>query len=149
MSLAWAASRPRAAWSPSRDELPEVLAFEELGDDVRGALVRAHVEDRQDVRVVEGGNGAGLALEEGETLRVSGHLHREHLDRHVAPETRIQGAVHLPHAAGPEKLDDLVGSQARARRKGHGWLLQVPREIIRNLMERAISLSAQQSLDAT
>ena len=72
--MAWAASRPRAAWSAYArtcltvgvrrdDELPQRLALEKLGDDVGRAVVGAHVEDGENVRVVQGGDGAGLTLE--------------------------------------------------------------------------------------
>ncbi len=74
--------------------------------------------------MVQGGDGAGLALEEGEALRVAGHLLGEHLDRDVAPEAGIPRAVDLAHAAGPKKLDDLVGSESRAGRQRHRQLSQ-------------------------
>ena len=50
------------------------LAFEQLGDDVGGAVVHADVEDGQDVRVVQRGDGTGFALESLHALRAAGHL---------------------------------------------------------------------------
>ena len=39
---------------------------------------------------------------------------RQDLDRDLAPEPRVARAVHLAHAAGAERRDDLVGAEARA-----------------------------------
>ena len=105
-----------------RDELPQILALEKLGDDVGDAFVRSHVVNGEDVGVVEGGDGPRLPFEEAEALGIAGHLLRQHLDRDVAAEAGITGAVDLPHAAGPEELDDLVGSELCVTRKRHGTL---------------------------
>ena len=37
---------------------------------------------------------------------------RQHLDRDLASEPRVAGAIHLAHAAGAERGDDLVGAEA-------------------------------------
>jgi hypothetical protein len=73
--------------------------------------VSPHVEDGEDVGVVEGGDGAGLALEPRESLRVGAHFLRKDLDRHLAPEAWIERAVDLAHPPGPEKPEDLVRPQ--------------------------------------
>ena len=59
--------------------------------------------DRGDVRVVEGGEEVRLALEAAEALGVLRDLGRQHLDRDVAAEVRVGGAVDLAHAAGAER----------------------------------------------
>jgi hypothetical protein len=46
--------------------------------------------------------------------------------RDVASEPRVARAVDLPHAAGPEKLDDLVGSETGAGREWHAPPAQRP-----------------------
>jgi len=66
--------------------------------------------------VVEGGEEMGLALEAGEAVGVPGDLGRKRLDRHIAPELRVLGAVDLSHPPGPEGSQDLVGAEAVARR---------------------------------
>src|SRR5262249_10245991 len=43
-----------------------------------------------------------------------GERRRQHLDRHLALEPRVGGAVHLAHAALAELAGDLVGADARA-----------------------------------
>ena len=61
------AQRQRAA----RHALAQRLAFEQLGDHVRRAVVRADVVDGEDVRVVERAGGARLLLEAPQAVGVS------------------------------------------------------------------------------
>jgi hypothetical protein len=117
--------------SSPRDELPEVLTLQKLRDDVGRALVRAHVVDGEDVRMVERGDGTSLALEQAETLRIPAELLREHLDGDVASEAGVPGPIHLPHAARPEELDHLVGPQPRAPRTPHDSSLCTAPKFIR------------------
>jgi hypothetical protein len=56
------------------DELAQRIALEELGDDVGSAVVGPRVVDGENVGVVQGGDGAGLALEESEARGVGRHL---------------------------------------------------------------------------
>ena len=98
-------------------EWPSLL--EKLGDDVGSAVVCADVVDGEDVGVVQSGDGPGLLLEAAETVGVGGDLGAENLDRDPTPEPRVTGAVDLPHAAGPEKTDDLVRPKTRGGRQCH------------------------------
>ena len=52
-----------------------------------------------------------LAPEAGEPLQILRDLGREHLDRHVAAEVRVGGAVHLAPPPGPEGGGDPVVGQ--------------------------------------
>ena len=70
--------------------------------------------------MVEGGDGAGLPLEEGQAGGVPGDLLGQHLDGHFAPEAGILCAIDLPHAAGAKKVDDLIRSESRPGHKSHG-----------------------------
>ena len=56
----------------------------------------------------------GLALKTGDALRVGDEGVGQDLDRHVAPEFRVAGAIHLAHAAGAERRQDLVRAKACA-----------------------------------
>jgi hypothetical protein len=95
---------------------PEALALEQLRDDVRGAIVGADVVKGEDVRVVQGGDGAGLELEALEAVGVPGDIVVEDLEGNVATETRVSCAVDLAHAACSEELDDLVRPETGMRR---------------------------------
>ena len=60
-----------------------------------------------------------LALEAREALGVLRERGGQRLDRDVAPEPRVAGAIHLAHAARAERRDDLVGAEAGAGGQGH------------------------------
>jgi serine/threonine protein kinase len=95
-------------------------AWMHLEDDVGAALVRPDVVDGEDAGVLEGGDGPRLLLEPVEPLRARRTLTRDDLDRNVAPEPGVPGAVDLPHPSGPEGRDDLVRPQASPRCEAHG-----------------------------
>jgi hypothetical protein len=83
--------------------------LQELGHDVRLAVVGAHVMDGEDVGVVQRGDSTGLDLEAPQPIGVSGDVLVEDLDGDVAPQPGIASAVDLPHAARTEALHELVG----------------------------------------
>jgi hypothetical protein len=93
------------------DEGVEGPALDQLHDDEVHPLGRLDLVDRDDVGVVQLGGGTGLLLEAGPARRVGEPVGREDLDRHLAPEPRVPGAVDLPHPPGPEGLEDLVGAE--------------------------------------
>ena len=59
------------------------------------------------------GGRPGLLLETLQARRIRRRLRRQHLDRHLATESRVPRAVHLPHPARAERREDLVRTQAR------------------------------------
>ena len=63
--------------------------------------------DRGDVRVAQGGEDVGLALEPCEPFRVLGDSFRQYFDRHLTPEPGVLGAVDLSHATLAELGSDL------------------------------------------
>ena len=69
--------------------------------------------DRDDVRMIEGGDRPRLALEALQALRVGRHLRREQLQRHAALERRVLGGIDLAHAAGAELLQDPIVAKRR------------------------------------
>ena len=100
---------------PGLEPLAQGLALEQLEDDVVDTLVGADVVDGEDVGVVQGGDGAGLALEAAQPLGVGGGIGREDLEGDLAPETGVAGPVDLPHAPGAEGREDLVRADTAAR----------------------------------
>ena len=106
----------------ARHERPQRFPFEHLRDDVGRPLVEAHVVDSQDAGVVEGGDGPRLPFEAREPVGVAPDVLRQNLDRHLAPEAGIEGAVDLAHAPGPQEPPDLVRPEPRADRESHGLL---------------------------
>jgi hypothetical protein len=96
---------------PGSETAAKGFALQELGDDVRRAVVGPDVVDRRDVRVVQESRGSGLLLEAAEAIRVRRERRRQDLDRDVAAEARILRAVDLAHPSRTERRDDLIGTQ--------------------------------------
>ena len=110
---------PRDRQRSLGDDEVERPALDELhGQEVDAARL-LHRVDRHDVRVVQRGHRAGLALESLEPFRARRHLRRQHLESHVAAELRVPRAVHLSHPARADRREDLVGPEAGAGRKCH------------------------------
>jgi hypothetical protein len=62
--------------------------------------------------MVEGDEDARLLLQAREALGLVREILRQRLERDLAAEIHVPGAVDLAHASGPEPGDDLVGSYA-------------------------------------
>ena len=92
------ARRQRAA--PAQDGR-EVLAVDQLHDDVRAARVLAVVVDGDDVRVAERRRRLGLLPEARRELRVAQVLGAQELERDVATEPGVVRAVDRRHPADP------------------------------------------------
>jgi len=71
----------------------------------------AHVIKRADVRVVQRGDGAGLAVEPIAELGGGGRRGEDDLDGHGAVQPRIAGLVDLAHAACAQLGKDFVGAE--------------------------------------
>jgi hypothetical protein len=102
------------------------LAVEQLHDEKRHAAIRIHVEDRDDVLVIELCGGQRFAAQHRDELvdRQTAVLQDE-LDRHRAIEMPIDRAEHVAHAARAELLDNLEAIGVadpfpRHRRIAHG-----------------------------
>jgi hypothetical protein len=72
----------------------------------------ADVVQRADVGMVQRGDGLRLALEALANLLVAGQHRGNQLDGDIAIQARIARAMDLPHAAGAERAEDLVGSES-------------------------------------
>ena len=63
---------------------------------------------------------AADALKAGQTFWVTRERRPEHRHRHVALQLGVRCPIDLAHAARPERCDDLVETQLRPGRQGHG-----------------------------
>ena len=79
------------------DTLRETFAFDALHYEVFGAVLRADVEEGTDVRVIEGGDGFGFALEAEFTRWIGREMYRENFDSNGSLETRVASAVDFAH----------------------------------------------------
>src|SRR5262245_57885894 len=71
------------------------------------------------MRMVERRNGSRLAFEALADLGPLSGVWRKHLDGDGAVQPRVARFVHLTHAAGAQRRDDLVGSQKSSGGKRH------------------------------
>jgi len=75
-------------------------------------IIWPDVVDVADIRVIERGHGLGFTLE---ALR---ELFPRDLDRNVAIQTRVAGAIDLAHTAGANGRENLVRAELVTSRKG-------------------------------
>ena len=95
----------------------ERRAHEQLRHQVRAPVLASDVEDREHVWVRERGSGAGLPLEALQTVRVRGERFRQDLERHLAVQLGVTGAVDLAHPARAERRDNFVTPELLPRRE--------------------------------
>src|SRR5437868_2497784 len=81
--------------------------------------MRAEVEDGDEVRMVEQAEGTRLLMKTGDDVRASGDRSGEELERDVASELDVAGAIHLSHSARPDERDDLVTANLIAQLQIH------------------------------
>ncbi len=105
------------------DDGREVLALDELHDDVRPRGVLAEVEHLDDVGVAQRGGRTGLVAEPGEEVGVLAELGPQQLDGDVPLELRVARPVDRRHAALPEELKEAVTTPERGPDLGHGVLV--------------------------
>ena len=96
--------RKRAVAQPIRKRFP----FDELQHQKPRAVGLGDVVDAGDMRVVERGEGFGFTLESRQALDIAGEFLRQGLERHVAFQFRVVGAVHAPHPAFADQRLDFV-----------------------------------------
>jgi hypothetical protein len=97
----WAVGEPRG----------QGLTLQVLHDQEVDAVLMANVVEHADVRMIQGGNGPGLALETRAELLMA---------------NRIAGLVNLAHAAPAHRLEDPVRPEFRPRFQAHTRSLQSP-----------------------
>ena len=105
------AARERAPAASSRPPAPSRCR--------RRRSRRPDVVDRDDVGMIQRRGRPRFLLEPLQPLRIRRQRLRQHLDRHLARQTRVPRPVHLPHPARAERREDLVGSQASACGQRH------------------------------
>jgi hypothetical protein len=73
------------------------------------------VEDRQNIRVVQGCSGASFLFESISTVSVTRDGGGEHLDGDVTPKPRIPRPINLAHRPGADECNNLVRPESGAR----------------------------------
>ena len=105
---------------PAAEPLPQRLPFQKLRDGVPVIVIFGEVEDRNDVRMGQRGDGFRLALETETGFGILGDGIGDDFDRDVAVEAAVVRPVHLSHPALAEKLADIVRTEGGAGSERHG-----------------------------
>ena len=101
------------------EDLREVAALDVAHGEEEDAVLLARLEDRDDVRVVEGGGDLRLPQEALPETLVLRELGGDHLERDLAAEPGFLGAVDRAHAAAAdERLDAVTRKVAPDHRIG-------------------------------
>ncbi len=98
----------RQRQAAGRDEVAERPALDEFHREEVNPVRLLDAVERDDVRVVEGGDGLGLAPEAMEPVGIGRGLRRERLQRHHAAQLKVLGGVDVPHAAVAEGPHDAI-----------------------------------------
>ena len=64
--------------------------------------------------MIQRGQQLGLSFETSQPIRVAGKRFGQDLDRHIALQTDVPGAIDLTHAPLAKLGEDLVGPQTEA-----------------------------------
>ena len=91
-----------------RQNAGERLAPQKLHDEVDDSSRFPDTINRNDVRVLELGGGAGFALEALDEFLIEGERERQDLDRDFAVELLFVRFEYDRHAAAPQLVEDLV-----------------------------------------
>ena len=98
-----------------RDELRQVLAFDQFHHEGRDAPALFDAVDGGDVGMIQRGQGLGFALEAREPIDLVRERFGQDLDCDVAIQLRVTRAKDLAHPAFADRRGDLVDAEARAR----------------------------------
>jgi hypothetical protein len=114
---------PERLWQRNRsasDAIRQRLSVDELEHEGSDAAAFFEPVDRGDVRMLERGEHARLALEAGEPVGIAGEDFRENLQRDVAFEPRIAREIDFAHAARTDQRLNTINADADStRERGH------------------------------
>ena len=105
---------------PAAETFFKGVAFDQLEDQRVDAGPLFHAVNGRDVRVIDCGEGTGLALESREATWIRLKRRWKDLDRHIAPELQVARAIYLPHSASTQDANHLERTDAGASSQGHG-----------------------------
>jgi hypothetical protein len=96
------------------DPLREIFTINEFEDQCSDAIGLIEAMNLRDVWMIERREHLRFATEPGETIDIVSDPRQQNLDRDVASQLRIAGAIDLSHAAGTQRPDNFIGAEACA-----------------------------------
>ena len=106
---------------PFRNPVRQGRPLDEFHYERESSVRLLEAVDVCDVRMVQGGEEFGFALESGQAPGVGADGLGQDLDCDLALEIGIRGAIDLAHPAGAEGGDDFIRAEARAGSQSHPW----------------------------
>ena len=100
--------------------LGQIVALDQFHDESVLACGFLEPVDRGDVRMIQGRERLGLALEPRQALEVSRERIGKDLDGDLATERRVRRSVHLSHAPFADCCGNFVDAKVRAGCEGQG-----------------------------
>ena len=101
----------------ARDSLREIFPLNQFKDQ-RGHAVRFfQAVDVRDVWVVKRGEDLSFATETRQPIGIVRDAREQHFNRDIAVQLGIACAIHLAHAAGADRSDDLIWAEPRVGRE--------------------------------
>ena len=107
--------------APRAMRCDEVVALDEFHHQRTHTVRFFEAVDVRDVRMIERGERLRLACEPGESVGIARERIRQDLQRDIAIELRVAGAIHLAHAAFANLRGDFVDAEANAGGEGQLW----------------------------
>ena len=99
---------------PEANAVSKRVSVHELQREGMDPVALLEAVDARDVRVIEGREHPGFALETRDSLGVCGEHLGQDLQRHTALQPGILRQLDLAHAAGPDHVHDLVRADSSA-----------------------------------
>jgi hypothetical protein len=90
------------------------FSLQQFRDGVMDAVLAAEIEDGQDVRMRQRRDRTRLAIKTIERNLVLLEMRRQHLDRNIAMQPRILGAINLTHPTDRDQVEDRVTPESCA-----------------------------------
>src|SRR5688572_14441505 len=138
---------------PARDPLRERLAVDQSQNECTDALALLDTEDGADVWMIQARQYAGLSLEASQPIGIGGKRRRQHLDRDVAPEPGVAGAIHFAHSADTDPFTHEIHAEPMAdkatavivphRMRDRRWRQALESFRRRRLIEQRLHLALQ------
>src|SRR5262249_46089823 len=102
-----------------RQSVAQCVPFEQLRDDVGSPICRSYVVDRENIGVVERRYRARFLLEPAKMIGIGRKSGRQDVDGYVARESRVVGAIDLPHASNAERTLNFISAEANTGLERH------------------------------
>ncbi len=98
---------------------PQASAVDQFHHQVIEIVLRVEVEHLDDVRMFEGGDSLGLALEPRQEVLALDQVRVQDLDGDISVQARVVAPVDVGHPPAPEALEDLVLAKGGSGECGH------------------------------